>query len=169
MSILRGAGIPSMSVNAMDTEGLDRIDGMSGSQFHRWKKKAAYSGENLSMGKLPFTLRNVLICGLEHYSAFHHSIIFQCSRNTTACLIAKGTRSLSTFEWFIESQAKMHIHLNWKHFHYNILHFNLNSLFFSNMTTCCNFQIPQPNSLLGNIKGSQKYSGHLMTKTQKNI
>lgn len=136
---------------------------------HRWEKEAAYSGENLSMGKLPFTPRNVLICGLKHYSAFHHSIIFQCSRNTIACLIAKGTQSLSTFEWFIESQAKMHIHLNWKHFHYNILHFNSNSLFFSNMTTCCNFHIPQSNSLLGNIKGSQKYLGHLMTKTQKNI
>lgn len=107
---------------------------------HRWKKAAAYSGGNLSMGKLPFTPRNVLICGLKHYFTFHHSVIFQCSRNTTACLIAKGTRSLSTFEWFTESQAKMHIHLNWKHFHYNILHFNSNSLFYSNMTACCIFQ-----------------------------
>lgn len=44
--------------------------------------------------------------------------------NTTACLTAKGTQSLSTFEWFIKSQAKMHIHLNWKYFHCNILHLN---------------------------------------------
>lgn len=135
---------------------------------HRWKKKVAYSGESLSTGKLPFTPRSVLICGLKHYSAFHHSVIFQCSRNTIAYVIAKATESLSTFEWFIESQAKMHT-FKLETFPLQYLYISTQILCLSNMTTCCNFQVPQPNSLLGNIKGSQKYLGHLMTKTQKNI
>ena len=54
ISLLRGVGIPSMSVNAMDTEGLDRIDGMSGSQSPQMEKEGCFLWGKLEHGGTSF-------------------------------------------------------------------------------------------------------------------
>lgn len=71
---------------------------------------AAFSGGDLSVGKLPFHSQKYLGFHVETFWAFHHSMLFQCAILYTACLTGVGEhKTLALFEWFIKSQTKAHM------------------------------------------------------------